>query len=350
MKGSPVSPAPAPAPTTALAIVLVPPDGPAGIPPETVLLGLPIVRRTVLCAQRAGFARIFVPGATPAVRTALEGTRAELDAPVPADAVRLPWNRIVSARDLAGRPVDVDGLGVPLASPSDLPRAEKHLLRSLIKDTEGFMSRHFDRRISLAISRRLAGTRVTPNMMTILSVAIGVFGALFFLSPRPLWQTAGALCFVLHSIVDGCDGELARLKFQESRFGGVLDFWGDNLVHAAVFSCMALGWSRASGGAIWPLVLGALAVAGTLASATWVYVKTMRREKEGPLFTGVTSPDSVVARAADALSRRDFIYLVLALSLFGKADWFLALTAAGAPLYFVLLFALDRRRPERKIA
>jgi phosphatidylglycerophosphate synthase len=347
MKGSPVSPAPAPA--TGLAIVLVPPEGLVGIPPETVLLGLPIIRRTVLCAQRAGFARIFVPGATPAVRTALEGTRAELDAPVPGDAVRLPWNRIVSARDLAGRPVDVDDLGVPLASPSDLPRAEKHLLRSLIKDTEGFMSRHFDRRISLAISRRLAGTRVTPNMMTILSVAIGVFGALFFLNPGPLWQTAGALCFVLHSIVDGCDGELARLRFQESRWGGLLDFWGDNLVHFAVYSAIAVGWSRAIG-AGWPLWFGAFAILGNLASASFVHLQTMRAARaarqEGPLFTSVSQRSTRLSRVADELSRRDFIYLVLILSAFGKAHWFLVMAAVGAPIYFLVLvgLALSERR------
>ncbi|HEY2797001.1 MAG TPA: CDP-alcohol phosphatidyltransferase family protein [Thermoanaerobaculia bacterium] len=341
---NPASPAPESA--TELAIALVPPDGPDAVPPETILLGLPIVRRTVLCAQRAGYTRIVVPDATPAVRTALEGTRAEFDAPAPADAVRLPWNKILSARDLSARPGDVDGLGVALESPSDLPRAEKHLLRSLIKDTEGFMSRHFDRRISLAISRRLAGTRVTPNMMTIVSVAIGVFGALFFLSARPLWQTAGALCFVLHSIVDGCDGELARLRFQESRWGGLLDFWGDNLVHVAVYSAIAIGWSRAIGQA-WPLWVGALAILGNLASAAFVHLQTMRSaRKDGPLFTSVSQRSNRISRVADELSRRDFIYLVLILSAFGKAHWFLVMAAVGAPIYFLVLvgLALSERR------
>jgi hypothetical protein len=55
-----------------------------------------------------------------------------------------------------------------------------------------------------------------------------------------------------------------------------------------------------------------------------------------------------VARVADTLSRRDFIYLVLALSLFGRADWFLVLSAAGAPVFFLVLVALARRHPERK--
>jgi phosphatidylglycerophosphate synthase len=182
--------------------------------------------------------------------------------------------------------------------------------------------------------------------MTLVSVAIGIAGAFFFLSPRASMQTAGALLFLLHSILDGCDGELARLKFQESRFGGVLDFWGDNVVHSAVFSCIAIGWGRAIG-EMWPLALGALAVAGTLASAGFVYWKTMRRPKEGPLFTSVATTESAVSRVADALSRRDFIYLVLLLSFFGKASWFLLLSAAGAPIFFLVLVALDRRRPER---
>jgi phosphatidylglycerophosphate synthase len=342
---------PAPAPVHGLSLVLVPPDGvAAAVPPETVMLGLPIVRRTVLSAQRAGFARVFVPGASPAVRSALAGTRAELEAPPPADAVRLPWNRIVSTRDLSDRPGGElpEEVGVALESPADLPRAERHLLRSLIKDTEGFMSRHFDRRISLAISRRLAGTAVTPNMMTILSVAIGVFGALFFLSPQPLWQTAGALCFVLHSIVDGCDGELARLRFQESRWGGLLDFWGDNLVHVAVYTAIAVGWSRAMGQA-WPLWVGALAIAGNLVSAAFVHLQTMRAaRKDGPLFTSVSQRSSRLSRVADELSRRDFIYLVLILSAFGKAHWFLVMAAVGAPIYFLVLVGLALSERQRQ--
>ena len=56
-------------------------------------------------------------------------------------------------------------------------------------------------------------------------------------------QTIGALLFLAHSILDGCDGELARLKFQQSRWGGVLDFWGDNVVHTVIFACMGVGWS-----------------------------------------------------------------------------------------------------------
>jgi len=334
------------------ALVLGPPEGPPGVAPETVLLGLPIVRRTALAARCAGFPEVAVLQAPLAVRAALVGTEAELPEAAPPEAVRMDWNRVVTVRDLeairAGTPPS--GVGVAVDAAADLTRAEEHLLASLVKDTEGFMSRHFERKISLAVSRRLARTHVTPNAMTLVSIGIGLFGASFFLETSAASQTAGALLFLLHSILDGCDGELARLKFQESRYGGLLDFWGDNIVHVAVFSAMAAGWSRSSGAA-WPLALGALAVGGTLASALLVYFRTMAAAapREGPLYTSVaTGPQTRLSRVADALSRRDFIYLVLILSVFGKAAWFLVLTAVGAPVYFLVLTAIalaERRRP-----
>jgi phosphatidylglycerophosphate synthase len=230
-----------------------------------------------------------------------------------------------------------------LAGSGDLRGAERWLLAGLVKENEGFMSRHVERRISLAISRRLASTSVTPNTMTLVSVAIGLAGAAFFLSTRPALEFAGALLFLLHSIVDGCDGELARLKFTESRLGGVLDFWGDNVVHSAVFGSIALAWHRSTG-EVWALPAGLAAIAGTLLSAAFVYRSTMMGTGEGPLFTQATSgPPSALSRVADALARRDFIYVVVLLSAFGKAHWFLAAAAVGAPLYLLVLVGLASR-------
>ncbi len=330
--------------TTTLALIR--PNETCEVPPETILLGLPLIRRTVLAAPRAGFSRVAVVGADERARAALANTAAEFPTAAPEGALLLPWNTVVAVRDLELLRSGA-AAGVPVRTKRDLRRAERHLLDGLIKDTEGFMSRHFERRVSLAISRRLAGTSVSPNAMTIFSVCVGLLGAVFFLRPVAPSETIGALLFLLHSILDGCDGELARLRFQESRWGGLLDFWGDNVVHVAVFSAMAIGWSRAVGQP-WPLLLGALAVLATLASAYLVYSHTMAGPKEGPLFTSVAaSGPSRLSRVADALSRRDFIYLLLILSLFGKARWFLVLAAVGAPVYFLALtaIALAERRP-----
>jgi len=60
-------------------LALVAPETP-GIPPETVLLGLPILRRTVLSALRAGFERIVVVQGSPELGRTLEGTPARMEA------------------------------------------------------------------------------------------------------------------------------------------------------------------------------------------------------------------------------------------------------------------------------
>jgi phosphatidylglycerophosphate synthase len=336
-----------------LALVAPAAEEASSVPPDTKMLGLPIIRRTVLAARKAGFERVLVFGTSPdlPLARALEGTSAELlpsGSRPPEEATILPWNRVVDARALHELQTGAAHKepGVVVRSASDLPRAESWLLSRLVKDTDGFMSRHFDRKISLALSRRLARTAVTPNEMTFVSVAIGLAGSPFFLSSRPALQTVGALLFVLHSIVDGCDGELARLKYAESRWGGLLDFWGDNLVHCAVFAAVAIGWSLPQREP-WPLLFGAAAILGTVASAGFAYHETMRGPKEGPLFTNVTTSAGPGSKLVNALARRDFIYLVLALSLFGKANWFLVLAAVGAPAFFFTLLVLGRR-PERK--
>lgn len=242
----------------------------------------------------------------------------------------------------AAVPAAIDPLVV--TTPADVDDAEWRLLRALVKDTDGFMARHVERPMSLRIARRLASSGITPNQVTLLSIGIGLLGAPCFLSTHWLWQTAGAILFLAHSILDGCDGELARLKFQESRFGGIIDYWGDNIVHIAVFACMAVGWSL-SVSASWPLLLGVAAVLGSLGSAWFVYWRTMHAKKnDGPLFTTVaTVPGQALARMLDAASRRDFIYLVLFLALFGKSNWFLVLAAVGAPIFFLLLVFLAMR-------
>jgi 1L-myo-inositol 1-phosphate cytidylyltransferase / CDP-L-myo-inositol myo-inositolphosphotransferase len=350
-------------PAAARLLVLASQEQDGSVSLATPLLGLPIARRIALAASRAGFQAVFEQPPGVPLGPVLEGTGARVIArssdparsePGPVHTVLLQPGILPQARWLEslvrGGPAAEASSDTPgsfaIRSAADLPRAERWLLSSLVKDDEGFMSRHVERRISLAISRRLAATSVTPNAMTVASVLVGLAGAAFFVSPRPALQFIGALIFLLHAILDGCDGELARLKFQESRFGGVLDFWGDNVVHAAVFACIAVGWSRSgAAGTLWPFLAGIAAVAGTLLSAAFVYRFAMPgrdRASTSPQFTSVSrGPGTRLSRMADALARRDFIYVLVVLSAFGKAHWFLVMAAIGAPAFFLALVAID---------
>jgi phosphatidylglycerophosphate synthase len=378
-------------------LLVVPPEpGTAtSVSPDTVVAGLPLLRRIVLAGSNAGFSSVLVQSGRDDVERLLGGTAARAltdGGGVARDARRriviLPANVVPQARwlralretdvepdrlytdgqvaaivdpdDTAGvlaaaarargvgellaalrvrydeAKLEVDEAGrFPLSEPADARSAESWLLRSLIKQREGFMSRHFERKISLAITRRLVLTRITPDVITVVSVAVGLFGAGFFLSAAPGYQLIGALLFLAHSILDGCDGELARLKFMQSPRGAILDFWGDNVVHVGVFACMAVGLSFAQE-ATWPLWLGALTVLATLGAAA---------SQSRDIMLDTTVGDSGwIARFAEAFSHRDFIYLVILMAAFGKAHGFLILASIGTPIFLVLLLWVGARR------
>ena len=339
------------------------------ITPETMVAGLPLGRRLALAGARAGLASappsepgrrrlILVPSnvipqprwlralaAMPLQPETIWVDPAQVavvdtDDPKPVlDAAGRAGSAAECVAALKGRFATMEGTADPrgrfvVRTAGDLRRAESWLLRGLIKDSEGFMSRHVERRISLALTRRLVWTSVTPNATTLVSLAIGLAAAPFFLSSAPGWQLTGALLFLLHSILDGCDGEIARLKFLESHGGAALDFWGDNSVHVAVFGCMAVGWSLSAHSA-WPMVVGAVAVAGTVAAAFVVAPHMV-----SPSATA--GRRSVGAKTADALTNRDFIYLIVALSAFGKAAWFIVFVAIGTPIFVLVRVWVDR--------
>ena len=352
--------------------------------------GLTLLRRLVLAATSAGYARVLVADGA-GDRASLAGTSAAplTAAPPPSSAYRrvvaVPANVVPQKKWLRGllqaplerdtlyadpalgvavvetqrvdavtaavrgepgadvlarlgktfdqRPLPTDPAGaVAIRAADDRRPAERWLYRSLIKQNEGFMSRHFERKLSMAVTRLLVDTAATPNMMTVVSVAIGLAAAPCFLSASPAWQLTGALLFLAHSILDGCDGELARLKFLETRHGAVLDFWGDNIVHFAVFSGIAVGWALHVHSA-WPLVVGAVAVAAAAGTAAFMF----RRFVEDRATTGTWA-----ARLIGAMSHRDFIYIVVLLSAFGRAHWFLIATAVGTPLFLVLALVFLR--------
>jgi Na+/melibiose symporter-like transporter len=98
---------------------------------------------------------------------------------------------------------------------------------------------------------------------------------------------------------------------------------------------MAIGWAL-SATAAWPLVLGAVATLATLGSAVLVFERTAEDR-------AVAADSPRTARLIATLANRDFVYLVIALAAFGKAWWFLAAVAVGAPTFFVMVLWNHRR-------
>jgi phosphatidylglycerophosphate synthase len=213
------------------------------------------------------------------------------------------------------------------------------------KDTDGFFARHFDRKISGAISHQLLKTSITPNQITVGVTLLGIVAGVLMAQAGYAPKLEGSLLFLATSILDGCDGEVARAKKMTSKLGGWLDLWGDNVVHVAVFFGLGLGLFRDSGNAVY-LLLGKAAVAGTVVSAALASWQTYQKGRSS--FTSVVGDAAQLQSGwsqrlvglSDALARRDFIYGVVLLALIGHLEWFLWPCAVGVNLYAAVLVLL----------
>ena len=235
---------------------------------------------------------------------------------------------------------------------SELPAAERRLYQWLIKPTESFLSQKFNRKVSLAITRRLLYSRVTPNQISVASILLGLLSTLLFLAESRILHVLGGLLLIFSSIVDGCDGELARLRFQESRWGSWLDFLGDNVVHLSVFLCLGFGLYLRGEGPLYAL-LGCLAALGNLGAASAVFLRVFLKSGDGVITFATPVRLEEMDRATgwlkrriefiDKLSNRDFFYLILICAAVGQLWIFMWVAALGALFYFFNLIYLYYR-------
>jgi phosphatidylglycerophosphate synthase len=72
-------------------------------------------------------------------------------------------------------------------------------------------------------------TRVTPNQLTLASLAVGLGAAACFAVATPYALVVGALVYHAGFVLDCCDGKIARLKGTGSPFGGWLDYVCDRI-------------------------------------------------------------------------------------------------------------------------
>ena len=121
--------------------------------------------------------------------------------------------------------IDVD-------QPKDMDKAEHAIITQLRKKpNDGPVSKYLNRPLSALISSYLVKTFITPNLISIFSFVLSLVSATLFAVGGYPTLLAGGFLAQFASIIDGCDGEVARLKYLESDFGGwfdaVLDRYSD---------------------------------------------------------------------------------------------------------------------------
>jgi CDP-L-myo-inositol myo-inositolphosphotransferase len=149
----------------------------------------------------------------------------------------------------------------------DTPQALREAKRRLIRDqggktSDGPVSRYLNRPVSRWLTRYLVGTSLTPSQVSLASwVLSGIAAVLFAVGGYPA-LASGGLIAQFGSIVDGCDGEISRLKRWQSDFGAwvdaVLDRYADGfLLFGLMWHDFATTASRAS------LAIGFAAIVGS---------------------------------------------------------------------------------------
>jgi len=327
----------------------VPADGPAArwlLLPASALIHATVLED--LLAAPAGRPVVLAESADGLAPVAL------LPTGPPADSPAAPWPTTLWPTTLwkdaaAGRPIGLAlshwlretgavpraaaGPYVDVRDATDLRRAESALDATLSIPADSGMDRYLHRRGSRWITRLLVRTDLTPNHVSLASLAIGLGAIWCFWHATPTSAFVGVVLYALACIVDHADGELARLTFQESRFGASLDWTIDTIIHAGI----VLGIGVTAGGPVM-LTVGLVGAAGVTLSA--LFARYLPHEIEiGPTVGGVLRN----------IANRDLFYLLLLgaatlrLLTHGAVGVAAVVVAVGSQAYWVGCLARIRR-------
>ena len=120
---------------------------------------------------------------------------------------------------------------------------------------DGFFSVFFLRKFSKLFTWAAVRLKMTPNQVTLISFAVGLYSAYQF-SLGTFWSIfAGAELLRLSIIIDCVDGELARYTRQFSQLGAWLDAITDRIKEYLVFFALAYGAAK-DGRDLWIPAIG----------------------------------------------------------------------------------------------
>lgn len=233
--------------------------------------------------------------------------------------------------------------------------AEKYLLNSCRKPTDGFISRNFNRHISLFLTRYLLKTPLSANHLTAIVSVIGIFSGVF-VAQGDYWNgVIGGFLFKLVSILDGCDGEMARLKMTQSKVGQWLDTLSDNSTYLAFLIGVIVGVSRQ--GNPYMGILAPLTLFGLCMTLAVMFFYLIRHTNSGSLVSVHTDLKKnaepgllkkIFLSLRFAVRRDFFATLFFFMALLGKIDWILGCFLVGTNVvWIVLLKTLFASRAER---
>lgn len=107
-------------------------------------------------------------------------------------------------------------------------------------DTEEFLDIYFNRPIGYAWALFFNKFGVHPNVVTILSIILGIAAGIMFYFPDMKHTLIGIFLLMWANHYDSCDGQLARLTGKKTRWGRMLDGFAGDLWFFTIYAAICL--------------------------------------------------------------------------------------------------------------
>lgn len=221
---------------------------------------------------------------------------------------------------------------IPIPTPAGVPAAEARLYAARGGGHDSTLDRWVHRRLSRPLTQLLARLPVTPNQVSLASLALGLLAAVAFWAGSLASWALGCVLYQLATVLDHTDGELARLKLLDSPLGAWLDVAIDTVVHGALALALGVAAGRLLGApTLWTVGLaGAVGVVASGLVAKWLALPAATGRGLRGLLGRMANRDLfylilLAALAALWLHPPALVPLLWVLGLGGNAYWLTAL-------------------------
>jgi len=238
------------------------------------------------------------------------------------------------------------GFQYEVTDEKSVDEAQWEFLKYLQFRPGGIVAKYFNRPFSIRITRKIIKYGwITPNFITFFDFFLGLLALSFFLIPSYWGAVIGAILFHINSIIDGVDGEVARMRHTSSKFGANFDSFCDETLGALLYPAIGY-WLSITGQGNYFFVFG---IVTGLISYTYAMVNFHSRYvKNGVGFYywwDLNKPVKVLSRKPTLgfylkrlFWRDSIIFFLMFMAIFNVLDYFIIISLFPAIANGVLMF------------
>jgi len=247
-----------------------------------------------------------------------------------------------SKNELKNLTTDVGYMANLAPTQESLDSAKEIIFSNVGKTATGWIAVNINGRFSLPLSRQLVKTSLTPNMISVLINVIGILAGPFYALGHPV---IGAICMQIATILDRCDGEVARVKLMETKRGQWVDTISDQVSMLSFYIGLPIGYYMYAHSS-WIIAVGAMNVFFYLFFISWSFYFLLKYTDSGSLVAYMDVDNFIDEKKTTVvrkfisflrpLGRRNvYSMFFLVLAIIGGAQYVFIFATIGITFFFL---------------